>query len=209
MKKRLIALLLVAVMMVAMAAPALAKEPTVKKVKYEGGKKVEVSFKGRVSYSKPKVTVKSSNGKTLSAKITDKDKDDIEFSVSGLEAGGKYSFTISGVRAGTSGSYGKVTGSFTVPAKAAKLSIKKVKYDSKDKELDIDFNGEVKYKSVKVVVKDSSGKKYTTRITDKGNDDLEVKVSGLKKGKSYKVTVSGVALKGGSYTSVSKSFTAK
>ena len=204
MKKRLISLVLAAVMMVAVAVPALAKAPTVKKVEYEGGKKVEVSFRGRVSYKDPTITVKDSDGKKLSARITDRDKDDLDFSVTGLEAGGKYTFTLTGVRAGSSGSYGKVTGTFVV---LSEVAIQKVKYDAKDHELEIDFNGKVKYKNVKVVVKDSSGKKYSARITEKGSDDLEVKVTGLKKGKTYKVTVSGVALKGGSYAKVSRSFT--
>ena len=91
----------------------------------------------------------------------------------------------------------------------AKVAIKKVKYDSRDQELDIDFNGNVKYKSVKVIVKDASGRKYTARITEKGKDDLEVKITGLKRGKTYTVTVVGVALKSGTYMTVSKSFSVK
>ena len=193
-------------MLLAMAAPALASAPTVKKVTYEGGKKVEVDFSGRVSYKSPKVTVADNSGNKLSAKIVDRDTDDIKFTVSGLKAGGTYTFTISGVRAGSSGTYDTVKGSFSVPSEVA---IRKVKYDKKDRELDISFNGKVKYKKVKITVKDAAGKKYTAKITDKDNDDLEAKVKGLKKGKTYTVIISGVALKGGSFTTVSKSFTVK
>lgn len=206
MKKRLISLIITVMLLVTMAASAMAAAPTVKKVEYEGGKKVEVEFKGRVSYKNPHIIVKDSKGSKLSARILKKDNDDISFSVSGLKAGGKYTFTLTGVRAGSSGSFGSVKGSFTIPAKVA---IRKVIYDSRDHELDIDFNGKVKYKNVRVSVKDASGKAYTAKITEKGDDDLEVRVTGLKKGKTYKVTVSGVALKGGSFITVSKSFTVK
>ena len=206
MKKRLISLLLAAMLLATLAAPALASAPKVKKAAYEGGSKVEVDFAGKVSYRSPKLTVKDSAGRKLSARITDRDDDDIDFAVTGLKAGGKYTFTLTGVRAGKSGSYGTVKGSFTVPAKVA---IRKVKYDAKDRELDIDFNGKVKYRAVKVTVKDGAGKAYAARITEKGDDDLEVKVTGLKKGKTYTVAVSGVALKGGGYSTVSKKFTVK
>ncbi len=206
MKKRLISLVIAMMLLVTMTVPALATAPKVRKVEYEGGKKVEVEFTGRVSYRNPAIIVKDSKGSKLSARIVKKDSDDVDFTVTGLKAGGKYTFTLAGVRAGSSGSFGSVKGSFTVPAKVA---IRKAIYDSEDRELDIDFNGRVQYRNVKVSVKDASGKRYTVRITEKGTDDLEVKVTGLKKGKSYKVAVSGVALKGGSFRTVSKSFTVK
>ncbi len=206
MKKRLISLVIAMILLVTMTVPALAVAPTIRKVEYEGGRKVEVDFIGRVSYRNPAIIVKDSNGSKLSAWIVEKDSDDIDFKVAGLKAGGKYTFTLTGVRAGSSGRFGSVKGRFTVPAKVA---IRKATYDLRDRELDIDFNGKVQYKNARVSVKDSSGKSYTARITEKGDDDLEVKVTGLKKGKTYKVTVSGVALKGGSFTTVSKSFTVK
>ena len=61
------------------------------------------------------------------------------------------------------------------------------------------------------IVKDSAGKSYTAKILEKDSDEMEVRVSGLKKGTKYTVKVSGVRLKsaGGSYGSVSKSITVK
>ena len=206
MKKRLISLVLAVILLLAMATPALAAAPKIRRTEYEGGKKVEVDFVGQVSYRNPKITVKDSSGKKLSARIVERDSDDIDFSVSGLKAGRKYTFTLSGVRAGTSGRFGTVKGSFSVPANVA---IQKLKYDAEDRELEIDFNGKVKYKGTKVSVKDASGREYATRIIEKDKDDMEVKVTGLERGGTYVVTVSGVALKGGGFATVSKSFTVK
>ena len=74
----------------------------------------------------------------------------------------------------------------------------------------MDFNRKVQYKSLKVTVKDSKGKSYTTKLREKDNDSLEIYVKGLKYGSKYTITVSGVRPSGsGSYGKVSKTFTAK
>lgn len=208
--KKLITLVLVLTCLVSAAIPAMAATAAIKKTEYEGSGYVEVDFKKDVQYKSVKVTVKDSDGKSYTAKISEKDEDDLTFKVSNIKAGKTYNYTISGVRAGGSGSYGKVSGSFKVPA-AKKLSIKELEYDRGDKEMEIEFSGKVEYSSAKVTVKDSSGKSYTAKIIEKENDGMEVRVSGLKKGSKYTVKVSGVRLKsaGGSYSSVSKSITVK
>lgn len=169
-----------------------------------------MDFKKKVQYKSAKVTVKDSDGKSYTAKISEKDNDELTFKVSSIAAGKSYTYMISGVRSGGSGSYGKVTGKFSVPA-VKKLGIKSLDYDRGDKELEIDFSGNVQYKSAKVTVKDSSGKSYTAKITEKDSDSLEVQVKGLKKGSKYTVKVSGVRLKssGGSYSSVSGTLTVR
>lgn len=98
----------------------------------------------------------------------------------------------------------------TIPALAASASIKKTEYEGSGK-VEVDFKKDVQYKSAKVTVKDSAGKSYTAKITEKDSDEMEVRVSGLKKGTKYTVKVSGVRLKsaGGNYGSVSKSITVK
>ena len=208
--RKLIALALVVLCMISAAIPAMAASASIRKTEYEGSGKVEVDFKKDVQYKNAKVTVKDSSGKSYTAKITEKDEDDLTFKVTSIKTGKTYSYTISGVRSGGSGSYGKVTGSFKVPA-AKKLSIKELEYDRGDKELGIEFSGTVQYSNAKVTVKDSAGKSYTAKILEKDSDEMEVRVSGLKKGTKYTVKVSGVRLKsaGGSYGSVSKSITVK
>ena len=208
MKKNMIALLLAALLLVMGNLPALASAPKVQKTDYEGNGVVEVDFiSNRVQYKNAKVVVKNAAGKKLTARILEKDNDDLSFKVTGVQPGTRYTYTISGVRAGKSGSYGAVKGSFKTPA--AVPEIEGVAYDRYDRELEVEFTTRVQFRKLKVVVKDESGKALKVVRLEKGTDDLEVKVKGMTAGKKYTVTVSGVRVKGkGSYVSVSKSFTA-
>jgi len=208
MMKRMMAMLLAAVLLVMCAAPAMAAAPKVKDVEYEGNGKVEVDFTTKkATYKNPKVVVKDADGKKLTAKIIEKDGDDVVFKVTGLKAGSKYTYTLSGVRAGKSGSYGKVSGSFKTPSDKPK--IKKVEYDKQDKDLEVEFATKVQFKGLKVTVADKDGNALTVKKIEKGNDDVEMKVTGMKKGQTYTVTVAGVRVKGkGSYVSVKKTFVA-
>lgn len=211
MKKRMISILLVLVLFAITALPALAAAPKVKKTEYEGNGVVDVDFAKKVSYKSAKVVVKDPSGQKMAVEIIEKDDDDISFKVSGIEAGTKYRYTISGVRAGKSGSFGKVTGSFKTPAAqgSADVQIKKVKYDRDDKEIEVDFSTKVQYKSLKITVENSSGKKMTVKRIDKDDDDLSFKVSGMKSG-TYTIKISGVSVKGASnYQTVSKTLTVK
>ena len=70
--------------------------------------------------------------------------------------------------------------------------IRKVEYDAEDKELDIEFTMNVEYQNPSVTVTDASGNQYETRIVERDNDGLEVRVKGLTRGSSYTVSVSGV-----------------
>lgn len=208
MKKRIVSMLLAVLLLALCAMPALAAAPKVKKVEYEGNGVVDVDFTTKnVRYKNARVAVKDATGKYLYAKILEKDSDDISFKVTGVKAGKAYTFTITGVRAGLTGTYGMVKGSFKTPS--LKPAIKKVKFDAIDGELEIDFATLVQYKNLKVTVKNALGKKLTIRKIEKDFEGLELDVSGMIKGKKYTVTVSGVRVKGvGSFTSVSKTFTA-
>lgn len=74
--------------------------------------------------------------------------------------------------------------------------------------VDVDFVGNVQYKNVKVTVKDSSGKSYTTSIYSMDNDDLEFRINNYKAGKTYTYTISGIRNRGQStYTKVSDQVT--
>jgi hypothetical protein len=204
MKKRLFAAILALTMILCLSIPALAVSPEVRKAEYEGRGYVEVDFKTRVQYKNVSVTVKDPAGNALTAKITDKDDDDITFYVKGLKPGVKYDFTISGVRKGQSGSYGKVSGTFKTPK--SELSVKEAEYDRREGELELEFCGRVQYNNPKVVIKDAAGKTYTCRICELDRDEMEIAVKGLESGK-YTVKITGIRLYGEkTYTSITATF---
>lgn len=184
-----------------------ASPPKIEEIEYKGSGYVEVEFHGSVKYSNAKVSVKDSSGKAYSASITKKDSDDLKFKVSNIALGKTYTFTISGIKKSSEGSYTSVKGTFKVPA--AKLAIEEIEYDHDDKELSIEFIGKVEWKNATVTISDSNGKTYTSKFTEKEDDGCEIYVKGLKYKSSYKFKITGIRAKGSSeYTSISGSFKA-
>ena len=57
-----------------------------------------------------------------------------------------------------------------VPAFAAP-KVRKAEYEGKGR-VEVDFNSKVRYKNVKVTVKDNKGAGYSTKINEKDDDDL-------------------------------------
>lgn len=193
--KKYIAILLALSVVLAASVPAFAAEVSIRKVEYEGAGRVEVDFDGYVQYENVEVIVNDDSGKNYLTEIRELDGDDLSFKVSDIAAGQSYSFVISGVRSGKTGSYASVQGSFEVPP-AKTLAIRSLDYDREDRELEIDFNARVQYEDLKVLVKDASGQSYSVKVRDMDDDSVEVRVSGLKRGESYSVEVSGVRADG-------------
>lgn len=77
-----------------------------------------------------------------------------------------------------------------VPAFAAP-KVKKAEYEGKGR-VEVDFKSKVKYKNVKVTVKDNKGATYSTTINEKDNDDLTFTIKNFKTGRTYTYTISGV-----------------
>jgi len=138
--------------------PVSAAAPQKKSIKYEGYGKVELEFRSKVQWKNAKVTVKDSTGKAYSVKILNKDNDEIEFKILQFKQGQKYTCTVSGVRQGRSGSYGKVSGSVTIPttkvseskavSNALNDAVKKYKIKKADaKGIDLDIS---RYRGKKV-----------------------------------------------------------
>ena len=76
--------------------------------------------------------------------------------------------------------------------------------------VEVEFRSRVNYSSTafKVTIKYGS-KNYAKKVLEKGTDDLDVRVAGLKKGRKYTYTISGVRRQGGSaYYTVTGTFTA-
>ncbi len=208
MKKKMLAMLLALALLATSAATALAAAPKIAETDYEGNGVVEVDFaSGRVQYRNAKLVVKDEAGRTCRATILEKDNDDFSFRLKDPKAGAKYTFVISGVRAGRSGGFGRVKGSFRVPSD--RPEIRKVTYDPEDRELEVEFATRVQFRNLKVTVKDADGRPLTVTRTERGNDDLELRLKGVVPGARYTVTVSGVRVRGkGGYTTVSGAFVA-
>ena len=205
MKKRIISMLLLLVLVFSLPAYAFAASPVIKEAEYEGGGCVEVDFTGKVQYKNLKVTVKGADGVTRTAKVTEKDDDDLTFVIPNVKPGEKYSFTIRGIRAGKTGAYQSVSGTVRVPNWDP--LIKEIEYDKKDRELEIDFVKRVQYKNLKVTVTDASGKSYSCRIDEKNSRELELVVKGMKAGMKYTVSISGIRAAGSTaYTTISGTF---
>ena len=201
-------LVLLVLLLVTLQPAALAATPKIRKTEFEGNGIIDVDFKKDVQYKNVRVKVKDSSGKSCTVKIVDKDEDSISFYVKNLLPGKKYTYTISGVRAGKSGSYKSVKGSFTTPTVA--LAIKDIDYDRSDGELDIDFVARVQYKNAAVIIVNAAGEQKAAKILKKKSDEIKVSVKGLTYGETYGVIVSGVRLKGtsGSYGNVTGTFKA-
>lgn len=209
MKRRIIAALIALTTVLPAAQPALAATASVKKTEYEGAGRVEIDFRRDVQYKNLKLTVKDSTGKTYAARILQRDEDDLTFQVQNIQPGMKYAYSLSGVRAGRSGKYGKVSGKFSVPSAkpTTPLAVKRAVYDAGDRELDLDFNQKVSYKNLKVKVKDSTGKSYSVRSIDRDDDGLNFRISNIAAGRSYTYTITGIrAGKSGSYGTLKGSF---
>ncbi len=178
----------------------------IERTKYEGSGKVEVDFVGRVAYSGASVSVKDSSGKTYRASICDKDSDELDFKVAGIAAGKTYRFTIKGIRNADGNVMTTVSGSFKTPA-AALVTIREIEYDEDDRELSVEFSRRVNYRDAKATVKDANGKSYGVRILEKDGDEMDLYVSGLRRGQKYTLSISGVkASTATSYTTVKKNF---
>ena len=193
MTKRLISVLLAVLAVFTMTATAFAATPRLEEVDYEGRGIVEVDFRRNVQYKNLKVTVTDAAGVTVTARVLEKDNDDLSFRVPQAKPG-KYTFAISGVRSGRSGEYETVTGEFRIPSRDP--LIREIEYDREDRELELEFAKRVQYKNLKVTITDETGKTYRCRIEDRDCKELELKVRGLKRGQKYTVTLSGIRARG-------------
>jgi len=78
---------------------------------------------------------------------------------------------------------------------AAAPSIEEIEHKGKGR-IEVEFYGKVKYKRVKVTVKDNKGKSYKVKSIRKDDDDIKFTIKNYKKGRTYKVTVKGVKVRG-------------
>lgn len=167
-----------------------------------------VDFGGKVKYSGVSVTVKDSAGASYTARVTDRDDDELDFRVAGIRAGKSYTFTIQGIRNRYGSVSTSVSGSFKTP-KASAIVIESVEYDADDRELKVAFKNKVHYSSPTVKLTDSAGNTVEATIKELDDDELELQVAALQQGARYTLKISGIKNRNASrYTSVTKTFVA-
>lgn len=207
---RILTVLLIAVMSLSAASAFAASKssaPTIEDIEYEGRGEVKVEFYGDVRYKNAKVSVTDSKGTAYTAKIFEKDDDDLEFRVSKIKTGMTYNFTITGIRKATASTYTSVKGTFKVPD-PKEVTVESVEYDGDDRELSIEFKDKVVWQKSRPTVKvtNMSGTTVKTSFIEKDNDSIDVRAK-LRYGAKYKYSISGVKAPGAtSYTTISGTF---
>lgn len=181
----------------------------VSKVTCTASGKVNVSFKGKVTYTDAlKVTITDEEGKETECRIKKKNKGTMQIAVSGLVKGQKYTLTIDGVLAKNAKEAVTITKTFT--AKGMKTACKVSKASVTKKFVTLKMKSKAYYKDATVTIRDADGNVYDAKIVKKSKGNIKVRVAGLKTGKKYTVTVTGVKTKKEkSYSSITKTFTAK
>ncbi|WP_138269256.1 Ig-like domain-containing protein [Anaerofustis stercorihominis] len=159
-------------------------------------------------------------GNSYSAKIIDKDDDDLEIYVEGIKDGTNYTADIQGIKAYNDNSYTNLKVTFetektkeTSNNSKSSLKVKEVDFDREDKEVSFDFDKNIKLKSgAYVIIKDSNGNAYSSKnsriICDE--DDIELFLDkNLKQGQKYTYEINGIKENvGNSYETINGSFTA-
>jgi len=74
-------------------------EVTVRRVEYDNDGEIEIEFNGNVAYTDVRAVITGALGQQFEVTVTEKDRDSIEGFVKGLEYGGIYTLTVSGVGA--------------------------------------------------------------------------------------------------------------
>lgn len=191
-----------------------------------GMAELEVKFSTRVQWKKSSAvtSIKDNTGNTYDGWIKDRDDDDCEIAIENLKAGRTYTIKIKGIKVrGTNGYRTLTLSGVKIPKGSSELRVESVEYDE-DYDDDYDY-GETAYKvefsfnkdivmknSSYIIIKDSSGKKYSTKSSyvECDDDECEVYLSkALKYGKSYQYEIHNIKPAGGKYTSLKGSFTAR
>lgn len=169
-----------------------AQAAQIEKTEYEGFGYVEVDFINDVRYTGDvQVTVTDVAGTNYTATVQKMDDDDLTFKVDNIVEDQVYNYTISGIEGDAA-----LSGEFYASALKSSM-IEKVEYDVNDRELDIDFNMDVRYdENSTVTVTDAAGSEYATTILEKDSDSIEARVEGLTPGETYTITITGIAKAG-------------
>lgn len=196
------------------------KKPETKKPKVESQKvgkvtctsagKVNISFKGKVTYTDGlKAVIKDADGREIACKITKKNKSLLTVSVAGLVKGQTYTITIEGVLGKDSTEVATITKSFVAKGMKTQSKVGKVSVENKKFEV-LKMKSATYYKDATVSVKDSKGTECEAKIVKKAKGNIKVQISGMKKGNTYTITINGVRTqKEKNYGSITRTVTVK
>lgn len=157
-------------------------------------------------------------GNSYSAKIIDRDDDDLEIYVEGIKDGTNYTAEIQGIKTYNDNSYTNLKVTFETEKQTSNntksnLKVRDVDFDREDKEVSFDFDKFIELKSdAYIIIKDSNGNTYSSKnsriICDE--DDIELFLDkNLKQGQKYTYEINGIKENvGNSYETINGSFTA-
>ena len=203
------------------AITTLAKKPETKKPETETKKpkvesqkvgkvtctsagKVNISFKGKVTYTDGlKAVIKDADGREIACKIAKKNKSLLTVSVAGLVKGQTYTITIDGVLGKDSTEAAAITKSFVAKGMKTQSKVGKVSVESK-KFVVLKMKSATYYKDATVSAE------CEAKIVKKAKGNIKVQISGMKKGNTYTITINGVRTqKEKNYGSITKTVTVK
>lgn len=183
---------------------------------------VEVKFASKVVWRRnAKVaSIKDNKGKSYQGYLIDRDKDECEIYIDGMEPGRTYKIKIAGVKARGASSFRTVTVTAKVSAHRHNLIVEKAKYDEDYDDgrmectVSFDFNKDIQWNGGSyVLISDSSGKTYSSKASyvEWDEDECEVHLSGrLSVGASYLYEIGNVkAIGAGKYVKLKGSFIAR
>lgn len=172
-----------------------AEAQKVSKVTCTAAGKVNVSFRGKVTYTDSlKVTIVDEEGKVIECKIAKKNKALMSVKATGLVKGQKYTITIEGVLAKNVEEPATITKTFVAKGMKTTCKVKTAKVIGK-KFVNIKTSAPAYYKDAVVTVKDSDGNVCEAKIIKKSRSSIKVQINGMKKGNSYTVTITGIKTK--------------
>lgn len=204
MKKRMLCTIVALALLLCSAAPALAASLETKAA-YQGGKVVKIEFNQDVEFKDSSVELIDKAMKLYKAKITKKGARSLLVSVPSIKSGAEYKYKVSGVRAKGAAEYGAVGGALTLPD-GAQPHILTYQFLGSRK-ASFQFMRKVEYKAPKVTVVNEKGEKFAAKVVKKSSGELVVSIPEAVKGEKYKLTLSGVRVKGQKdYGTVSKEF---
>lgn len=190
--------------------PVKLESQKVAKVTCTASGKVNVSFKGKVTYTDAlSASIKDAEGNEIACKISKKNKALLTVTAAGLVKGQKYTLTIEGVQAKNATEAATITKVFTAKGMKTECKPSKVKKVNKSTFI-LSLKGKAYYKDATVTVVDEDGNAVEASIIKKAKGTIKIKAASLVKGKKYTVTVTGIKTKKEkNFSSITKTFTAK